>query len=183
MVQIFWGKFSLRSNTKMERQRHGGAHSTSLIRFKFIGTTDFWVIAPSSYAHISCEPSGIERSLGGLPYPSLKTMWSRSWTRKIQQTSKISLMPWVSPNSGVKRILIWIVISMSSGLSSSIRSNERSMVRKDVYSVRIHGLADPSGTSLPATKCPAWVISILRQHMLQDGDGVDRKIHDAARET
>ncbi len=41
-------------------------------RFKFIGTTDFWLIMPSSFAHISCALPGIERSLGGLPYPNLK---------------------------------------------------------------------------------------------------------------
>ena len=41
-------------------------------RFKLIDTTDFWVILPASYAHISCEPSAIEHSLGGLPYPTLK---------------------------------------------------------------------------------------------------------------
>lgn len=27
---------------------------------------------PSSFAHVSCESSGIKRSLGGLPYPNLK---------------------------------------------------------------------------------------------------------------
>lgn len=41
-------------------------------RFKFIGATDFWLILPSSFAHVSCESSGIERSLGDLPYTTLK---------------------------------------------------------------------------------------------------------------
>ena len=41
-------------------------------RFKHIGTIDFWLILPASYAHVSCEPSAIEKSLGGLPYPNLK---------------------------------------------------------------------------------------------------------------
>lgn len=42
-------------------------------RFKLIGTTDFWVIHPSSYLHVSCKPQSIEKSLNGLPYPKLPT--------------------------------------------------------------------------------------------------------------
>ena len=40
-------------------------------RFKLVGTTDFWVIHPSSYLHVSCKTQNIERSPNGLPYPKL----------------------------------------------------------------------------------------------------------------
>lgn len=38
-------------------------------RFKAIGRTNFWLLLPASYCHISCEPDNIEWSQG----PSLRT--------------------------------------------------------------------------------------------------------------
>lgn len=33
-------------------------------RFKALGRTDFWLLVPASYCHITCEPGNIEWSLG-----------------------------------------------------------------------------------------------------------------------
>lgn len=42
-------------------------------RFKATKSNDFWLLVTASFAHIPCEPDNIEKSKGGLPYPSLAT--------------------------------------------------------------------------------------------------------------
>ena len=49
----------------------------SFPRFKATNSTDFWVLVTASFAHIPCDSASIERSKGGLPYPSL-TVYAKS---------------------------------------------------------------------------------------------------------
>jgi hypothetical protein len=43
-------------------------------RFKMRGIRDFFTLIPSRDAHLTCEPSNIERSQTGLPYPKLEVL-------------------------------------------------------------------------------------------------------------
>ncbi len=43
----------------------------SFPRFKATNSTDFWVLVTASFAHITFESGNVEKSKGGLPYPSL----------------------------------------------------------------------------------------------------------------
>ncbi|KAM5444452.1 hypothetical protein MaudCBS49596_008011 [Microsporum audouinii] len=51
--------------------RRSGSLDHKYPRFKAVGRTDFWLLLPASYCHITCEPDSIEWSQGRLPYPKL----------------------------------------------------------------------------------------------------------------
>ncbi|KKZ61452.1 hypothetical protein EMCG_03934 [[Emmonsia] crescens] len=70
-VQIFASKSDILKPCEPLPLQRQDSQNHKYPRFKVIDRTDFWLLVPASYCHISCEVDNIEWSLGHLPYPKL----------------------------------------------------------------------------------------------------------------